>query len=57
MGGSEVGGGLPPFNRVIWNFPFPRDGGAIYQKYQEGVGGQSLCWGALEEDDMPALVD
>ena len=33
--------------------PFPPDGGAIYQKYQEGVSGQSLCWGALEEDDMP----
>ena len=33
--------------------PFPRDGGAIYQKYQEGVSGQSLCWGALEADDMP----
>lgn len=33
--------------------PFPPDGGAIYQKYQEGVGGQSLCWGALEEGDMP----
>ena len=33
--------------------PFPRDGGAIYQMYQEGVSGQSLCWGALEEVDMP----
>ena len=33
--------------------PFPPDGGAIYQKYQEGVSGQSLCWGALEEGDMP----
>ena len=33
--------------------PFPPDGGAIYQKYQDGVGGQSLCWGALDEDDMP----
>ncbi|HJN13242.1 MAG TPA: sulfatase [Pirellulaceae bacterium] len=33
--------------------PFPPDGGAIYQKYQEGVGGQSLCWGALEKDDIP----
>lgn len=33
--------------------PFPPDGGAIYQKYQEGVSGQSLCWGALEDDDMP----
>lgn len=33
--------------------PFPPDGGAIYQKYQEGVSGQSLCWGALEKADMP----
>ncbi|MGB0578621.1 MAG: sulfatase-like hydrolase/transferase [Limisphaerales bacterium] len=33
--------------------PFPPDGGAIYQKYQQGVDGQSLCWGALEKDDMP----
>ena len=33
--------------------PFPPDGGAIYQKYQEGVDGQSLCWGALEPADMP----
>jgi len=34
-------------------YPFPRDGGAIYQKYQAGVDGQSLCWGALEKADMP----
>ena len=34
--------------------PFPADGGAIYQKYQRGVDGQSLCWGALEAADMPA---
>ena len=33
--------------------PFPPDGGAIYQKYQKGVSGQSLCWGALEKEDMP----
>ena len=33
--------------------PFPPDGGAIYKKYQEGVDGQSLCWGALEDEDMP----
>ena len=33
--------------------PFPPDGGAIYQKYQEGVDGQSLCWGSLEDADMP----
>lgn len=34
-------------------YPFPRDGGAIYQKFQSGVNGQSLCWGALEPDDIP----
>ncbi len=33
--------------------PFPPDGGAIYQKYQAGVDGQSLCWGALGKTDMP----
>ena len=33
--------------------PFPPDGGAIFQKYQKGVSGQSLCWGALEKNDMP----
>jgi iduronate 2-sulfatase len=33
--------------------PFPPDGGAIYQKYQDGVDGQSLCWGALEKADIP----
>ena len=35
-------------------YPFPRDGGAIYQMYQEGVDGQSLCWGALDPSDIPA---
>jgi arylsulfatase A-like enzyme len=35
-------------------YPFPRDGGAIYQHYKEGVKGQSLCWGALEKADIPA---
>jgi iduronate 2-sulfatase len=34
--------------------PFPPDGGAIYQKHQKGISGQSLCWGALEKADMPA---
>jgi iduronate 2-sulfatase len=34
-------------------YPFPKDGGAIYQHYQDGVDGQSLCWGALDSDDMP----
>lgn len=34
-------------------YPFPADGGAIYQHYQEGVSGQSLCWGALGKSDIP----
>lgn len=34
-------------------YPFPRDGGAIYQMHQKGVDGQSLCWGALKKDDIP----
>ena len=34
-------------------YPFPRDGGAIFQHYKSGVSGQSLCWGALEKEDMP----
>lgn len=34
-------------------YPFPKDGGAIFQLHQKGVSGQSLCWGALEEADMP----
>ena len=34
-------------------YPFPRDGGAIFQHYKSGVSGQSLCWGALETEDMP----
>lgn len=33
--------------------PFPPDGGAIYRMFQDGADGQSLCWGALEESDMP----
>ena len=35
-------------------YPFPRDGGGIYQLHQEGVDGQSLCWGMLEKEDIPA---
>jgi len=35
-------------------YPFPKDGGAIYQMYQQGVDGQSLCWGALDRSDIPA---
>lgn len=35
-------------------YPFPRDGGGIYQLHQKGVDGQSLCWGALEKEDIPA---
>ncbi|MDB4749560.1 sulfatase [Rubripirellula sp.] len=34
-------------------YPFPKDGGAVYQHYQEGVDGQSLCWGALGASDIP----
>lgn len=34
-------------------YPFPKDGGAVYQLYQEGVNGQSLCWGALGASDIP----
>lgn len=35
-------------------YPFPRDGGHIYQHFQEyDVDGQSLCWGALEDSDIP----
>lgn len=34
-------------------YPFPKDGGAIYQRYQKGVDGQSLCWGALDPSDIP----
>ncbi len=34
-------------------YPFPRDGGHVYQLFQEGVSGQSLCWGALDAGDMP----
>ena len=35
-------------------YPFPADGGAIYQKYQKAVSGHSLCWGALGTNDIPA---
>lgn len=34
-------------------YPFPRDGGAIFQRYKKGVDGQSLCWGALDPADIP----
>ena len=34
-------------------YPFPRDGGQIYQHYGDGVSGQSLCWAALEAADIP----
>lgn len=34
-------------------FPFPRDGGQIFQRYGKGVRGQSLCWAALEPEDIP----
>ncbi|MHC4996773.1 MAG: sulfatase-like hydrolase/transferase, partial [Planctomycetota bacterium] len=35
-------------------YPFPADGGAVWQKYRKDISGQSLCWGALEKDDIPA---
>lgn len=34
-------------------YPFPADGGAIYQLFQSGVKGQSLCEGPLEAADIP----
>jgi arylsulfatase A-like enzyme len=34
-------------------YPFPRDGGQIYQHYGRQVHGQSLCWGALDASDIP----
>jgi arylsulfatase A-like enzyme len=34
-------------------YPFPRDGGGIYQLHQKGVDGHSLCWGALDKADIP----
>jgi arylsulfatase A-like enzyme len=43
-------------------YPFPRDGGQIYQHYHagedvgEGVKGQSLCWAALDQGDIPRGV-
>lgn len=33
--------------------PFPPDGGGIYQLFGKGVDGQSLCWGALDKQDIP----
>ncbi|WP_146452821.1 sulfatase [Bythopirellula polymerisocia] len=37
-------------------YPFPRDGGQIYQHYGKRVRGQSLCWGALDSIDIPRGV-
>ncbi len=34
-------------------YPFPKDGGQIYQHFGKGVNGQSLCWGSLENSDIP----
>ncbi|MDF7822649.1 sulfatase [Pontiellaceae bacterium B12227] len=33
--------------------PFPPDGGAIYQANGGRVKGDTLCWAALEKDEMP----
>lgn len=34
--------------------PYPSDGGFFNSKYPGKVRGKSLCWGALEKEDMPA---
>lgn len=36
-----------------FHYPFPRDGGGIYQLMGEGVRGISLCAGPLDRSDMP----
>ena len=34
--------------------PYPPDGGRFNQIYPKKVSGKSLCWGALEDSEMPA---
>ncbi len=34
-------------------YPFPRNGGQIYEHFDKRVRGQSLCWEALEDEDIP----
>lgn len=33
--------------------PYPPDGGYFHQKYKEKISGRTLCWGALEDSEMP----
>jgi iduronate 2-sulfatase len=44
---------VPGYRSSHFN-PFPPDGGAIYQANGGRVKGDTLCWGALEKEDMPA---
>jgi iduronate 2-sulfatase len=43
---------VPGYRSSHFN-PFPPDGGAIYQANGGRVKGDTLCWGALEKEDMP----
>ena len=43
---------LPWYRNSHFN-PFPPDGGAIYQAHGGRVKGDTLCWAALEKDEMP----
>lgn len=44
--------GKPWFRNTHFN-PFPPDGGAIYQANGGRVKGDTLCWAALEKDQIP----
>ncbi|WP_372798363.1 sulfatase-like hydrolase/transferase, partial [Pontiella sp.] len=44
--------GMPWYRNSHFN-PFPPDGGAIYQANGGRVKGDTLCWAALEKDEMP----
>ncbi|VGO11762.1 Choline-sulfatase [Pontiella desulfatans] len=44
--------GAPWYRNSHFN-PFPPDGGAIYQAHGGRVKGDTLCWAALEKDEMP----
>ncbi len=43
---------VPGYRSSHFN-PFPPDGGQIYQAHGGRVKGDTLCWGALEDDEMP----
>ncbi len=43
---------VPGYRSSHFN-PFPPDGGAIYQANGGRVKGDTLCWAALEDDEMP----